>query len=129
MSQGKPRHVLIVDDSRVFLTALRFELEGRGYQTTCVHRLQDLARLPDRGGLDLVLIDVQMPEAFGDDVATLLRQSYGVAAPILLLSSLDDAELDRRASEAEVEGYVSKRDGVVPIADRVAEVLGGGHRV
>jgi DNA-binding response OmpR family regulator len=72
---------------------------------------------------DMVLLDVQMPEAFGDDVATVLRAVRGVNVPIYLLSSLDEEELARRARASEIEGYISKRIGVRAIIERVRTIL------
>jgi DNA-binding NarL/FixJ family response regulator len=69
-------------------------------------------------------MDVQMPEAFGDDVAMVLRAAREIDAPIYLLSTLDEAELKRRATEAEIEGYISKQIGVEAIIARVRQILG-----
>ena len=64
-----------------------------------------------------------MPEAFGDDVASTLRGARGVRVPILLVSNLEDQELERRAAEAAVDGWVSKRQGLPELVRRVKELL------
>ena len=72
---------------------------------------------------DLILVDVQMPEAFGDDVASTLRGWHGVQVPILLVSSLDQSELAGRAQRAQAAGYVCKGAGMPELVRRCRELL------
>jgi DNA-binding NarL/FixJ family response regulator len=65
-----------------------------------------------------------MPEAFGDDIASTLRGWHGVHVPILLVSSLEESELARRARAAEASGYVLKEAGMTALIDRCKELLG-----
>jgi DNA-binding NarL/FixJ family response regulator len=65
-----------------------------------------------------------MPEIFGDDLATTIRAAYGERAPVLLLSSLEPEELARRAAEAGVRGWVTKREGMDALLRKIKEVLG-----
>jgi DNA-binding response OmpR family regulator len=48
----------------------------------------------DERSYDLVLLDVEVPEVFGDDVGSVLKGSRGLSTPIYLYSSLPAAELD-----------------------------------
>ncbi|NVL83866.1 response regulator, partial [Escherichia coli] len=84
------------------LELTRSVLEAEGYLVTTATDLDSFEAARRRTMPDLILVDVQMPEAFGDDVALTLRGAYGEQAPIILLSSLDDEELSRRASYANV---------------------------
>ncbi len=68
-------------------------------------------------------MDVQMPEAFGDDIAMTLRFAHDVATPIYLLSSLSDHELNERANEAQIDGFISKNIGVERIVEKVRRIL------
>jgi DNA-binding response OmpR family regulator len=115
--------VLIVDDSALTLTHTQQALEEGGFE---VQTAMDLAALDGLapGGTDLVLMDVRLPEVYGDDVALWLRAARGVKVPILLFSDLGVDELAARARDAKVEGYVSKRDGIGAVVARVRAVLG-----
>ena len=116
------KRIMLMDDSEMFLVAISCALEAAGYAVTCAN---DLAQLADarETAADLVLMDVQMPEAFGDDVALALRHSYGIAAPIYLLSSLDESELAERVRWAGIEGFISKQLGVDAIVERVRTIV------
>ncbi len=121
-ARDRRKMVLILDDSPVILDLLRVALEGAGF---AVATAVDLATFERSAAMapDLILIDVQMPEAYGDDVASTLRGARNVRVPILLISNLPERELERRAAEAEVDGFISKRAGVDEVVRRVREIL------
>jgi CheY-like chemotaxis protein len=115
-----------MDDSPLFLDVARFALEKVGYQVTCAKdfgELQDLRKQGSADGADLVLMDVQMPEAYGDDIAMMMRHAYGIDAPIYLLSSLDDADLADRVEWARVDGFISKNHGLEAVVREVQRIL------
>ena len=120
------KRILIFDDSAIVLDVTRFALEGAGYEVAVAQSLADLEHEQEHFRPDLLLIDIQMPEAMGDDVAMVLRAARGVKAPILLFSGLAEAELAQRAADAEVEGYICKWDGIEAVLDRVGAVLATG---
>lgn len=115
------QRILVIDDSQLVIEALTDGLEADGVE---VEGVTDLSTIEQSEGLDrfgLILIDVQMPAMFGDDVALVMREGRRVSAPIVLLSSLSDPELAERAREAGVDGYISKRRGIDGI---IAEIRG-----
>lgn len=117
------KRVMLMDDSEMFLAGLASALQTAGYEVTCANDLAQLADIRQQREFDLVLMDVQMPEAFGDDIALTLRHVYGIAAPIYLLSSLDEADLADRVKWAGIEGFISKQIGVDAIVGRVRTIL------
>ena len=118
------KRVLVVDDSQLMLDSTQAALMAAGYEVVVAQDLAALDRAQQTGTFDLILMDVQMPELFGDDVAMALRDIRGVAAPIYLFSSLDDQELESRAQDAEISGYISKRNGLEALIERVHAILG-----
>jgi two-component system OmpR family response regulator len=126
MRTGERRklRIVLIDDSPLILEMLSGALEAAGFETSVARDLSELEQRLATTPPDLVLIDVQMPEAFGDDVAMVLRAVRGLSAPIYLLSSLEEQELARRAAACEIEGYISKAIGVDRIVLRVQSILG-----
>jgi CheY-like chemotaxis protein len=120
------KRILLMDDSTIFLDVTRAALEALGYQVECASDLAELARVRElaQSELSLVLMDVQMPEVFGDDVALTLRHSYGISVPIYLLSSLEDADLADRVKWAGVDGFISKNGGIEAVVDAVNRIVG-----
>jgi CheY-like chemotaxis protein len=124
MTLGRRKQVLLVDDSALVLEVMRSALVAAGYEVLIANNLTQLEEVRQRSRPDLVLMDVQMPEAFGDDVAMVLRAAREVEAPIYLLSTLDEADLRRRAREAEIDGFISKQLGAPAIVKRVEQIIG-----
>ncbi len=120
------QRILVVDDSPLTLEVVKAGLEGAGFEVACAVDLGELETERQRGHFDLILMDVQMPEAFGDDVAMVLRSVRGEQTPIYLLSTRSEAELAERAKEAGIEGYISKQAGIPSLVEKVRTILGRG---
>ena len=119
------QRILLVDDSPIILAASRHILMEAGYEVEARGGVEELAANPVTG-FDLILMDVQMPELYGDDVAMVLRNERGVKTPIYLFSTLDDVELEERARDARVDGYISKQAGADHLLAEVRRILGPG---
>jgi DNA-binding response OmpR family regulator len=119
------RKILIIDDSPLVLELARYALVDEGYDVSVATTLDEFEALRRSAPPDLILVDVQMPEAFGDDLTALLRGAYSVRVPIFLLSSLGEEELAVRAAAAEATGFISKRAGLDKLVARVHEAVGG----
>jgi len=115
--------VLVVDDSQILLEVARFALEAEGYDVVTALNLDELEARRAARPPDLIVMDVQMPESYGDDVAAVLRAMRGVRAPILLFSSLGERELSERARIAEVDGYIPKSAGIEALVARINGLL------
>jgi DNA-binding response OmpR family regulator len=116
------KRVLLVDDSPLIRVSAAHALGTAGFEVTVRAAFDELL---EHGidGFDLILMDVQMPELYGDDVAFTLRGERGVTTPIYLFSSLEDHELARLAADAGVDGYIAKSGGLAHLVERVEQIL------
>jgi DNA-binding response OmpR family regulator len=117
------KRILLVEDSPIIAAAAIHALTSAGYQVEARATFEELI---EKGveGYDLILMDVQMPELFGDDVASVLRLERNVSTPIYLFSSLTAEELEERARDARVDGYISKSEGMDHLVERVRAIIG-----
>lgn len=115
--------ILYFDDSPFALALTRAALEAAGFTVAIADDLTSFERQRMSFDPDLILVDVQMPEAFGDDVALTLREWHGVQVPILLVSGLEPNELASRAQQAQVSGYIWKGAGMAELVRRCRELL------
>ncbi len=115
--------ILVFDDSPFALALTRAALESAGFIVAIAADLSSFERQRVAFDPDLILVDVQMPEAFGDDVASTLRGWHGVQVPILLVSSLEQGELAHRAQRAQASGYICKGAGMSELVRRCRELL------
>src|SRR6266545_861005 len=109
----EPTRILLVEDSRSDARLLEATLQDAGvhrFRLTHVERLDEaLAALGD-GSVDVVLLDLHLPDSQGlDTLAELEREQPGV--PVVVLTGLDDEELAVRAVQAGAQDYLPK--GVV----------------
>ena len=95
------KRILIVDDSPLILAASQDALETDGFEVVVYGGVEELC---EKGatGFDLILMDVHMPELFGDDVASVLRFERDVKTPMYLFSTLPEDELRERVDRKSV---------------------------
>jgi DNA-binding response OmpR family regulator len=118
----------LIDDSPLVVEAIRDGLEDDQVEVEGVVDLSSIDQAEGLEGFDLIMIDVQMPAMFGDDVAMVIRQGRSVATPILLLSSLPEPELAARARDAGADGYISKRRGIDDVVEEIRAWLNGSKQ-
>lgn len=116
------KHILLVDDSLVIQATASLALKRAGYEVTVRGAFDELLE-HGTDGFDLILMDVQMPELYGDDVAFTLRSERRVKTPIYLFSSMEESELANLAADAGVEGYISKSAGLEELVTRVRQIF------
>jgi len=104
----KPGRILIVDDDDR-IRALHGRLLGNmGFETeTASDGIEALAKLPL--GVDLVLMDADMPNMDGFEAAKRIRDLPEYAAlPIVMVTGLDIGAMHRRALEAGINDLIGK---------------------
>lgn len=118
-----PARVLVIDDSPMLLELTCKALEGAGYDA---HQASDLATLDAKlatGEMDLILVDVNMPEMFGDDVVEFLKTQRQVKSKLLLYSDINEKELAAKASASGADGYLAKSRGLEALLEVVGTTL------
>ncbi len=113
--------VLVVDDDRHIRDVVRFALEKAGFSVMEARDGAEALSLFDTQGVDLIVLDVVMPEFDGLEVCKRLRKTSDV--PILFLSSCDD-EIDRIVGlELGADDYITKPFSPRELVARVKAVL------
>lgn len=115
--------VLVFDDSQMLVELTVRALQGAGYDA---HGALNVATLEEKlatGPFDLILVDVNMPEMFGDDVVEYLRAQQKTNAKLVLYSDVPEAELSRKAESSGAFGYISKSLGVDGMIAEVSKVV------
>jgi DNA-binding response OmpR family regulator len=118
------RTVFLLDDSKLVLDAAKETLEARGYDVRATANIAELEHELQTVRPDLFVLDVYMPEMFGDDVAQVLRDIRKLDVPIVLFSDVDEASLVERGREAGVQACVPKHAGLPALVAQVDALLG-----
>jgi DNA-binding response OmpR family regulator len=117
------KSIIVMDDSEVVLHAVKAFLQSKGYQVRAAANLAELETALAAGRPNLFILDVQMPEMYGDDVAQVLREVRSMKIPVILFSDIDEAALAERGRDARVAAYVTKREGMGALAAQIEAVL------
>ena len=108
---GAPLHVLLVEDSAAYASYLRAELkvgDGR-FIVSHAARLGDaLARL-GAGGIDVILLDLTLPDSDGLATVHRVREAAG-GVPIIVLTGVADAGMATAAVQAGAQDYLVKAE-------------------
>jgi CheY-like chemotaxis protein len=102
-------HVLIVDDHPSFRANARALLEAEGFEV--VGEAEDGASAllaADELSPELVLLDVQLPDLDGFEVARLLTQGGGPA--VVLVSSRDGSDFGPLVERSGARGFIPKAE-------------------
>lgn len=126
MSATAGKTIVVMDDSALVLDTLRLVLEAQGFVVRTATSLGELEERLGESQPDMFILDVQMPEMFGEDVAQVLREVRDFQVPILLFSSVDETALAQRAALAGVQ-HLPKQAGTKALVERVQSILSEGH--
>jgi DNA-binding response OmpR family regulator len=121
------RRVLLIDDSATSRLALSQALQRIAFEVTAVGDLEALDAALEARKPDLLLIDVNMPEVFGNDLVPWLRENRRIDRPILLYSNRTSEELQVLADECGADGFIRKTGRPDEAAAHVERFLTGGH--
>ncbi|MDB6143674.1 MAG: LuxR response regulator receiver [Pseudomonas sp.] len=120
--------ILIADDHPLFRSALHQALTlGLGPEARLVEAesIADLeARLTEKADWDLVLLDLNMPGAYGFSGLVLLRGQYP-QIPVVMVSAQEEASIVVRSREFGASGFIPKSSSLETIQQAVRSVLDG----
>ncbi|OYN84698.1 response regulator transcription factor [Parenemella sanctibonifatiensis] len=113
--------VLVVEDEDSYREALTYMLEKEGFDVVAApDGAQGLVEF-DRGGADLVLLDLMMPGLSGTEVCRQLRQRGSV--PVIMVTARD-SEVDKVVGlELGADDYVTKPFSQRELTARIRAVL------
>lgn len=122
MSDSK--HILVVEDEQHLAVGIKFNLEAEGYRVTTVGDGPAALRILEDDGqsIDLIVLDLMLPEMSGYRVCDQLRRS-GMDLPVLILSARTLAEDRTRGFEVGADQYLTKPFELDELLARVRNLL------
>lgn len=123
------RHILLVEDEEHLSVGIQFNLEAEGY---VVHAVADgksaLTHVSEHpANLDLVILDLMLPEMSGYDVCEALRKTHE-QLPILILSARTLPEDRTRGFDVGADQYLTKPFELDELLSRVKNLLARADR-
>ncbi len=101
------KRILIVEDDAHLAEGLKINLELDGYEPVLADRAEDGLRYWERGGVDLILLDIMMPGMDGFEMCRRIREA-GDRVPVLFLSAKGSDDDRVRGLEEGGDDYITK---------------------
>jgi diguanylate cyclase (GGDEF)-like protein/PAS domain S-box-containing protein len=109
MMNERQCRLLIVDDNEMNRDMLARRLARRGYVIGLAANAQDLLQRVKQDAVDLVLLDIEMPEISGLDALKTLREHYSPAElPIIMVTAKTQSEDIVKALDLGANDYLTK---------------------
>jgi DNA-binding response OmpR family regulator len=113
--------VLVVDDEQSLRRLLRLYLEKEGYEVVEADDGLDALSLLRRGGIDVALVDVMLPDLDGFEVLRRIRTESGI--PIILITARGEESQRIAGLELGADDYVVKPFSTPEVVARVRAQL------
>jgi len=117
--------ILIVDDEPRYLRLLEANLRTEGYQIITAQNGKEAVETFSANPVDLILLDVLMPQMDGFTVCQRIRQYSNV--PIIILTSKGEEQDRVRGLDVGADDYLVKPFSVMELLARVRAVLRRAH--
>ena len=109
--------ILIVDDERVLVKGIKFNLEHEGYQVQDAYDGEEAVELAREGGFDLIILDVMMPKIDGLQACMRIREFSNV--PIIMLTAKGEDTDKIIGFECGADDYLTKPFNILELKARV----------
>jgi signal transduction histidine kinase len=120
----KPFTILVTDDDALNREIARMNLTHAGYAVCSASNGREALSLCQRESIDLVLLDIVMPEMDGFETARRLRQlPQGTDIPIVFITALNDLGTHQRAIDEEIDDFLTKPFDLTEMVIRVRSLL------
>ena len=113
--------ILIVDDERVLVKGIKFNLEHEGYQVQDAYDGEEAVELAREGGFDLIILDVMMPKIDGLQACMRIREFSNV--PIIMLTAKGEDTDKIIGFECGADDYLTKPFNILELKARVRALL------
>ena len=113
--------ILVVDDEKLLVKGVKFNLENEGYEVECAYDGASAVELARNGRFDLIILDVMMPELDGQEACMRIREFSNV--PIIMLTAKSEDADKLMGFECGADDYVTKPFNILELKARIRALL------
>jgi len=117
--------ILIIDDMPSHLLLLKTILEEDGFNVVTAENVRNALRtLEGDSAIQLVLLDIMMPEFDGFEFLDKVRESGSSEVPVIVVSAKTDNSSIQKAIDKGAYDYLTKPFNIQDIRNKVNSALG-----
>lgn len=113
--------ILVVDDERLLVKGIKFNLENEGYSVDAGYDGEDAVNMARSGNYDLIILDLMMPKKDGLQACQEIRSFSTV--PIIMLTARSEGSDLLMGFESGADDYVTKPFNILELKARVRALL------
>ncbi len=113
--------ILVVDDERVLVKGIKFNLENEGYEVVTGSDGEEAVELARGGNFDLILLDLMMPKIDGMQACMRIREFSTV--PIIMLTAKSEDADKLMGFECGADDYITKPFNILELKARIRALL------
>ena len=113
--------ILVVDDERLLVKGIKFNLENEGYTVDAGYDGEDAVNMARSGNYDLIILDLMMPKKDGLQACQEIRSFSTV--PIIMLTARSEGSDLLMGFESGADDYVTKPFNILELKARVRALL------
>ena len=109
--------ILVVDDEKLLVKGIKFNLENEGYQVLTAYDGATAVELARQETLDLIILDLMMPGLSGSEACMKIREFSDV--PIIMLTAKSETEDKVNGLKQGADDYLTKPFHLDELAARI----------
>lgn len=115
--------VVVVDDDKAYADELSYALTANGFDVSVVHGYRDLEKILKRAKVDVILLDIGLPEIDGFSILQRL-QLEPVRVGVIMLTARGDTSDKVRGLITGADAYLTKPVDLAEITATIQAVAG-----
>ena len=113
--------ILVVDDEKLLVKGITFNLENEGYQVTAAYDGEAAMELAKKEDFDLIILDLMMPVLSGTEACMKIREFSDV--PIIMLTARSEDADKLMGFACGADDYVTKPFNILELKARIRALL------
>ena len=113
--------ILVVDDEKLLVKGITFNLENEGYQVTAAYDGEAAVELAKKEDFDLIILDLMMPVLSGTEACMKIREFSDV--PIIMLTARSEDADKLMGFACGADDYVTKPFNILELKARIRALL------
>ncbi|MCI2105196.1 MAG: response regulator transcription factor [Intestinimonas sp.] len=113
--------ILVVDDEKVLVKGIKFNLENEGYEVDTAYDGEAAVELARAGAYDLIILDLMMPKIDGLQACMRIREFSNV--PIIMLTARSEDTDKIIGFECGADDYLTKPFNILELKARIRAML------